>query len=179
MIPKGFMLFPSERPEGKDVCACIWLSINPKLIPGSTPVPLDQVLYLPGKFNATPMVFMHGSGDEAGKKIAKKLEKDVKDPKAPKEMFKFTGASEIPGSKATGAELLKTEGTDKQITDWLEEVVLSKGREWEARDWQKSQFYWISAGKGRTPARVLDPASGRWNPEMTMMFETFQQFMRK
>jgi hypothetical protein len=177
MVQKGFVLVNVPEPEGADVCACVWLSMSTKLGAGATTsIPVHSTLLLPARYQATPMLFVHGDGDAVGKALATKLDKDLKDPKAPKGKFKFTGALEVKGTKLTGAGLLKTPGASGDITTWLDEVSL-KGREWVDREFAKTQYYWINVGK-RFPARISIGGGTSWQPDpMNMMFDTYRAYI--
>jgi len=160
----------NAQPEGRDVCAGIWLTPSPKL--GNSLVSLHRTGFKAAKAEETPMLFMYGALDPDGKKMANSLEKYLKDTKALKEKLKFTGPYEIPGTKLTGAGLLKSPDTTKNITKWLEEVVVYKGQEWVERDFRKTQYFWKNGGR-LMPAKVNNPS------EMNMSFDTYMSYIHR
>lgn len=133
-----------DKPEGKDITAAIWLSIQPKL--GNYNVRVSSLLDPIGRTGQVPMVFMYAEGDAAGKKLAKDITgpwKKTKDKELEKQL-RFTDAFGIKdGSKLTGsALLLKSLDTNKMIAAYLKETSADRGGEWYIRDFRKSQFVW-------------------------------------
>lgn len=172
-LQPGIGYVQAKQPEGADVCA--FMALTPSAKVGASAANLGSTLWLASRTNATPMVFLYGENDGPGKTFATALEKKLKDPKD-KVRFQFTKAYEVPGTKLTGAGLLRVARTTKDITDYLDEVVVAKGKEYFNRDWDKSMFYWISAG-APTPARLLPPLVP--TAENNMRFETYYKFIAR
>lgn len=129
-----------KRPEGKNVIACLWLSISNKL--GKSSVTLSQVLALPAKEGGTAMVFMYGEKDKAGKSLAVSLEKNIKG-KSKDKKYEFTGSSPIAGTTLKGAGLLLGGlKTQANIVEYFDTVATSRGNEWYDREFRKSVYFW-------------------------------------
>src|SRR5262249_17084714 len=114
----------SNDPEGKDVVAAIWLSLQGELGKGRA-LSLREILDIPARQRATPMVFMYGDGDAKSKKVANDLEKIIKG-SSKDQKYKFTGAVPLKGNaKLTGAQLLEQRsiGADQAIAKYVESVV--------------------------------------------------------
>jgi hypothetical protein len=159
-----------KSPEGKDVIAAIWLSISPTLGAGRT-VNLASTLSIPALQRGTPMVFMHGEGDNKGKDFARHLEKYLKG--KDKEKYRYTGAVPVPGkTKLTGAALLQKSLTTSQlITSWVEEVVQEKGSEWVEKEFTKTNFVWLLPGgrpKQATP----------FERHLNLIWDSYEAFIR-
>lgn len=173
LVPNMFMgMMPDKEPEGRDLCACMWLTISPKLGVGSHSFSLAKTLYLAGAVQETPMLFLHGDNDTEGKKRAMELWNYLKDKKV-KGKPKFTKAIGIPETNLTGSALLKTSGADKAVIEWLDEVVVAKAKEWQERDFRKTQYVWRTApGGGLVPAKTMVT-------ELNMAYETYIRYMAK
>lgn len=153
MLPFGPPI-PATKPVGDNTIANIWLSVTPKL--GSWNVNVTAQVALAGRVAAVPMVFMYGAEDKSGKRVAQAAESYLKSSKE-KDRFKYTGAFPIPKTEAKGVGLLQPGlNTPKLIGNWLDEVVLAKGNEWQERDFRKSMYIWRLPGRlGTTvPART-------------------------
>jgi pimeloyl-ACP methyl ester carboxylesterase len=163
-------MFPpiaAPDPEGKDVIACIWLTIAPK-IGGTTAVNLGKTLDAAVKQNGCPTVFMYGDNDKSGRDLAHNLTKQLKVADSPK--HKYVVAYEVKGTKLPGIGLVqKALPTEKEIQDYLEQVVDKRGREWTKRDFRTSPYNW-RMGTNWVPAKGLgDPTN--------LMFDTYHRFM--
>jgi len=149
-------MFPpvaAPDPEGKDVIACIWLTISPTL--GGATLSISKTLDTAVKVNGTPTVFMYGDNDKLGKDRANNLAKALKLPDSPK--HKYIAAYEVKGTKLPGIGLVqKALPTEKEILNYLEEVVDKKGREWSKRDFRTSPYNW-RVGAALVPAKGTDP----------------------
>jgi len=158
---------PAPDPEGKDIIACIWLSIAPKL--GDSGVQLKNVLEIPVKQKATPTVFMYGDGDKSGKDLAVTMEKSLKEKGKKHEMI-----VSYPCEKTSlkGAKLIvKSLGTDGVINEFLSKNVLpTRGNEYYEREWRKSSFAWL-AGPNPIPAREMG------NDKMNLKYFNYYMFL--
>lgn len=160
---------PHATPEGKDVVACIWLSVKTEL--GGKTVTVSNMLEMPGRVGFTPMTFMYGDGDAKGKSTATALEKYLRrgfKDKEPK--LKFTGVTSVKGTKLTGMSLLEPGlGTDKAIMDYLDLVTLSKGNEWYEREFRKTSFLWKTS-RGTIMLKTNQEA-------VNLNFDTYERFI--
>jgi hypothetical protein len=137
---------PNNNPEGKDVIACIWLSITPSL-GGGKDIKLSKVLGVPVQQNATPTVFVHGDEDSKGKTLAAALEKDLKGTDNPKKYY-YVQKYEVAGkTNLKGINLLGIKGAEKDVMDYLETVVEKKGNESTRRDFKKMPYFWRQGGQ--------------------------------
>jgi len=154
--------------EGKDVIACVWLSISPKL--GSHDITLSRALAVPVKLNGTATVFIYGDQDSEGKSRALALEKALKDTKDPK--HRYIASYAVDGNtKLKGMKLLSPElKTKKEIALYLDEVVSKKGAESIKRDFRTTDFVWRAGG-------VPAPAKTRAIDMNNFLFETYAQFL--
>jgi hypothetical protein len=134
---------PSNTPEGRDVIACVWLSLSSQL--GSYEIPLTKTLETAGRSGGTGMVFMYGDQDTRAKNVARALEKNLK---SRDNKGKFTAAVPVKGNtKLAGEKLLqKALGTDTAIGDYLGAVVDAKGQEWSEREFRKTNYIWRVGG---------------------------------
>jgi hypothetical protein len=159
------------RPEGKDVIAAIWLSINPNL--GKRTFTIAQLTEYAAKQKATPMVLMYGEADEKGKTRATTFETLIKKglPKG-SHANQFSGAFKVEKTKLTGSSLLGLQsiGLDKKISDYLGKIVDVKGNEWSDHDYRRSQYVW-QLGPGQViPAKP----PGEMNPA----YDSYEKFVR-
>jgi hypothetical protein len=167
VIPNGFVKTPNKDSEGKDVIACVWLSITPKL--GAIDVNLAKTLAIPVRGNATATVFIYGDEDGEGKTRATTLEKNLKDAKNPQKFAFVTSYAVNAKTKLKGMKLLFPE-TRKDIVEYLDDVVAKKGAESIKRDFRTSDFAW-RVGAGFVPAKT--PAVDMNN----FIFETFANYI--
>jgi pimeloyl-ACP methyl ester carboxylesterase len=161
---------PSKDLEGKDVIACIWLSISSKL--GDSMVKVDRTLDAAARVNATPSVFIYGDKDTAGKDLATAAAKHLK-PQS-KDLEKFVVPYKIEGGKLKGIELLqKGLPTEKLIVEFLGEVVDAKRREWTKRDFKTSEYRWRVNGSLQGHAKM-----GAMAPDPNnLMFNDYLSFI--
>jgi hypothetical protein len=167
-ILMGIPVSIAKVPEGKDTIAAIWLSPTSKL--GSRTIRFSSLLDKAGRENATPMVFMYSEDDASAKNIAKACETGFKGKKKD-ERYRFTAAVPIKGGgKLTGAGLLtKSLGTDEAIVNYIKDVVEAKGKEWEERDFRKTQYVWRLPGQNPVPAKLPN--------DKTLIFDTYERFL--
>jgi hypothetical protein len=154
--------------EGKDVIACVWLSISPKL--GVVDISLSKTLAFPVKAKATATVFIYGEGDAEGKRIGTTLEKGLKDAKDPRYAFIVSYAPKG-NTKLKGMKLLSPGlPTKGDIVDYLNDVVSKKSGEPIKRDFRTTDFVWKVNGQ-------LAPAKLRREDMNNFLFEPFAQFI--
>jgi hypothetical protein len=162
---------PSPNPEGKDVIACIWMSMDSQLGKGNT-VSLAKTLQMPVAMNACPTVFMYGDANETDKTRAHSLIKTLK-PRSDDKKFEFVVPYGIAKTNLRGISLAqKSLGLEKIIRDYLEAVVDKKGGEWGKCDFRTSAYMWRTGGS-LTPAKMLGPTGDPNN----LMFNTYEQFI--
>ena len=145
---------PNPTAEGKDVIACVWLSISPTL--GGGKVSLVKTLNSAVKANATGSVFVYGEKDNDGKNLALNLKKDLIDP-ADKKKYTFVTEYEVENTNLKGINLA-TVRADK-IIEYLEVVVDKKGGEAVKRDFRNKQYYWRIAGQYHPAKAPLDDSN--------------------
>lgn len=160
---------PAKEPEGKDVLACIWLSISHTL--GSPKLPatlsLSGQLYTPAQ--EVPMTFLYGANDAFGAKLAKQLETSIKKKDPKNRRYEFTGSTPIPGAneKLRGRGLLQVSGADGAIVEYVENLSMARPREWMERDFRKTLYVW----------RNTQLSYAKLPSETTMIFNGYQQFI--
>jgi hypothetical protein len=159
-----------KNAEGKDVIGGIWLSANSKL--GSRTVNLTKVLDTSGRVNATAMVFMYSDEDAASKTIALACVKSLKGTnKKDEKKVPFTAAAAVKGGKLKGVGLLqKSLGTEEEIVKYIGNVFESKGKEWEERDFKRTQYVWRLPG-------VANPIIIKQPNEKTLVYDTYEKFL--
>ena len=171
---------PEKNPEGKDVIACVWLSMTSAL--KGRQVPMQKALYKAGRVMATPMLFLYGEKDSAGKTAAKAYEGYVKVAKE-KEKYAYTGAVGVPETNLKGAGLL-TSGlsTKTDIAKYLLDVAQDKNNEWYNRDYRKTAFIWLNP-LAIIPVNTNPMLNGNWffwaKPvnEMVCNFDSYEKFI--
>jgi len=164
----GFAPQLNKDCEGKDVIACVWLSITPKL--GSHEVNLTKTLAVPVRGNATATVFIYGSEDLDGQRAAVPLGKNLKDAKDPKYDFILAYAPKEK-TKLRGMKLLSPDlNTAANIVDYLSDVVVKRGAESVKRDFRTTDFVW------RLGALTL-PAKTRAMDPNNFFFESYEKFI--
>jgi len=139
---------PAQNPEGKDVIACIWLSISPTL--GGIPQPVTRWVQFIGKEKKVPMAFVVGGEDSAGASFAQKLFDSVKPPKDAK--VQLTGKQVIKGTKLAGHALLndKLDGRSWILDSYwkvLKDDVVPPA--WEEKKMEESKAVWMVPGTVR------------------------------
>jgi hypothetical protein len=165
---------PNKDPEGKDVIACIWLSMATKLASGDhQAISISKTLETAVKGNATPTVFIYGDKDTTGKDIAKNT---VKSLKAEGKQYEFIVPYEVKGNtKLQGMDLCqKGLGTEKVIADYLVDVLEAKRREWGKRDFKTSEYRWRAGGGLAGPAKLTGPLGSDPN---NLMFDDYLRFI--
>lgn len=170
-VPVALPVRAENKAAGKDVVACVWLSISAKL--GTVQLSLSNLLAKAGKENYTPMLFVYGDGDSAGEKTAKACVKAIKGTDKSNK-YEYTGPYPIvDGGKSVGRELLKGSlPTEKSVVTWADQVVQSKGGEWEERDFSKSAYVWKSPNQ---PSPLI---LGNRPGDKSLAFSTYSQFLK-
>lgn len=167
----GNIRFPvlAKKPESKDVVACVWLSLSPRL-PNSgsvkLPVPVQSWLGKAGREQKIPMFFIYGSNDAATTLVFMKAIKPSyvrgQKPMA-RDEFVATGEWGVK-TKLAGSKLLADSlGTEKRILkNYLTNLILEKraDNEWEKRASEKANFMWRLGVGGRA---ILAKAEGEKN----------------
>lgn len=167
--PNNPLLQPiaSPNPEGKDVIACIWMSIDKSLGKGN-PVSLTRTLQTPVAMQGCPTVFMYGEANTADKDLAQALVKALK--KGDDKKYEFVVPYGIKGTNLRGISLaVKSLHLEKIIGGYLDTVVDKKGGEWTRRDFEKSAYMWRNGGQ----AKILAPGVDSKN----LMFNTYDNFI--
>ncbi len=148
--------YPSQRapnPEGKDVAACVWLSISPQL--GSYRPSVKNWLEAAGKERKVPMAFLCGEKDPTVS-FTRSCYQAVKPTKGTK-AAKLTGEILVKDSKLAGNALLGDDVTVEgkvPSREWIVNQYLKAVRdeqtapEWALREIDKTAFVWISPASG-------------------------------
>jgi hypothetical protein len=139
---------PAQNPEGKDVTACIWLSLSPTL--GGVQEPVSKWVTTIGKEKKVPMAFVVGGEDTAAVSFAQKLFDKVKPDKDAK--VQLTGKQVIKGTKLAGHALLndKLDGRSWILdTYWkaLKDDIVPPA--WEEKKMEESKAVWMVPGAVR------------------------------
>lgn len=168
--PVTLLQVPDTRAEANDVIGCVWLSISPTL--GNRTVSLGTLLGPSLRLKATPMVFLHSNEDSKSKALALAMVQTLKTSRE-KAKYALTDRIELKGGKLSGMELIQDSlKTDVAISEYLQQVVDAKGREWTERDFRKTSYVW------RYPLNSpnLIPAN-RLN-DNNLVYDTYLKFMR-
>jgi pimeloyl-ACP methyl ester carboxylesterase len=170
-IQNNPLLPPVAAPnaEGKDVVACIWLSISPKL--GDQTINLARTLDTPVRIHACPTVFMYGDKDEAGRDRARGLAQKLKVVEDKK--YEYIQPFEVKGNtKLLGINLVqKSLNTEAAINEYLQVVLDKKGGEWVKRDFRMTPYLWRTGPQQYLPAKLtnVDPNN--------LTFDTYEKFI--
>lgn len=162
----------AKDPEGKDVIACVWLSISPKL--GNYAVSLTKTLAVPVRQNACATVFMYGEQDTASKNLSEQLAKYLKVPGD--EKYDLVTSYALEKTKLKGISLIqKSLKTDEVVIEYLNKVVDKKGNEWAKRDFRKTQYGWLYGGPKAPaiPAKAVSPEDDPNN----LRFDDYRRFI--
>jgi pimeloyl-ACP methyl ester carboxylesterase len=142
-IPMKF----ENTPEGKDVTACVWLTISPTL--GTYRPWVTTWMQMAGQAQKVPMAFVYGEKDSTGTQFSQQCYRYAK-PASGKN--KLTGEHTVKGSKLAGAALLD----DKlDARDWIANSYLKFVKEnavsptYDTKDVQKEVYAWIVPGTTR------------------------------
>lgn len=156
---------PRRRAEGKDIIGAVWLTPISKL--GNRTVSLTQLLDLPARRATTPMAFLFGDGDPAGRTLARNLEKTFKGKKKD-----LTAAIEVKDAgKRTGSALLQKDlGAIAAAVEFAKKVVDERSNAWEERDFPRASFVW-RIGEKNIPAKLAN--------EKTLVFDSYERFLSK
>ena len=174
--PVTLFMAPDLRPEGKDIIACVWLSINSQF--GGGIISVSGTLRIPMVNNAVPMVFIHSDEDSKGKGVASAALKfkTAKD----KAKYLFTDRVEVKAGALTGMGLLqKSLGVENAIATYLfgdgkdvEGVIDAKNREWGEREFKKTQYVWrpmnVPPGGPGVTAKFLN--------DTNLIFDTYGKY---
>ena len=132
-----------DRPEGKSVVACVWLSMT-----GQSFWPnLTEWLQIEGKNFRVPMAFVYGAEDATSATFAKKWAKELKSDSGPTK--KFTGEEGIKKSKAQGNKLLFKElDTVKFLTTYVKDVTEAiTPPDYSKIEFEKKGYAWRANGR--------------------------------
>jgi len=162
VIPVGLIGQKNEKPESKDVAACVWLNMANRIGPA---MPITAGLnvnpQLPGWIKEAgntmtakiPMAFVYGEKDTASAASALKLARIIRGPNYdPKKKvdanneLKGTVAYGVPEVKLVGARLLTDPSARVSIvTNYLVGFILDEKKaenEWEKRDNNEALYAW-------------------------------------
>ncbi len=165
----------SPNPEGKDVIACIWMSIDSSLSPAPTKNPIAAVsvtgtLQVPVRKHACPTVFMYGALNSGDAGRARALVKALK--KSNDNRYEFVLPYPLPMTRLRGMSLAqKSLKIDRPIAEYLDKVVDKHGGEWAKRDFNNTAFMWRN-GNQLIPAKLLGQGTGN-----NLMFKTYEEFL--
>ncbi len=154
----------NSKPEGKDVIACVWLSMSTTIGPDKAKTNVSGVLqnWLQdgGKTQKIPMAFLYGGGDTDSARLAQNWVQTLKSKGEPKE----TAPRPIDGAgKVRGSPLLKVKVEDGTVAsvlvaeNYLANTILDKygSNDWEKRDTEKHPYVWAFVGR-QIPAKSFD-----------------------
>jgi alpha-beta hydrolase superfamily lysophospholipase len=165
MFMKGTL---DKRPEGNNITAAIFLTIQPELNTYRK-ISVGGVLARAVKFQATPTIFFSGKDDKRSTDFAKALESRLK---GKGDLHRFTGAVALK-TNLTGMKLLQTSlKTNDAMVDWLDKVVAERGNRWSRRDFPNSFYMWRSPVNANFiwPAKML-------KGEQNLGFDTYERFI--
>jgi hypothetical protein len=174
-VPGNMMMQPyidRKNPEGQAVSAAVWLSLAKSFGKNKATYKVDQMLEIPAKIFKTPMMFLYGELDDAGKKVAMACEKYIRGT-MPKE-YPFTAAVKVEGAERdTGRELLlEDRDTTKQIIAFLDGAFSKKMVPHKMRV-NKDDFYIWQWGPGNTQQQL---ANQKGNPQL--VFNGYLNFLK-
>lgn len=153
----------AQTPEGKDVAACVWLTISPRIGTANANV-LNWIQYA-GKEKKVPMAFICGEKKERDPSVlfTEKCYHAV-EPSKDSKGTKLTGKMLIKDSSLAGNQLLGDQVTiDSKMTarEWIVDKYLKAVRNetvappWEEREIEKTAFAWTLPGS-RLPVPAKD-----------------------
>lgn len=130
-----------NKPVGKDVAACVWLTISPSL--GTMRPAVTTWLGYASREQKVPMAFVYGDKDTAGARYSQTCYA------AAKSKSKLTGDHAIKNSKLAGNALLDSKLSARE---WIVDTYLKavKGEQvapiWAEKDMEKAVYAWIPPG---------------------------------
>ena len=155
ILPVGMTGQKAERPESKDVVACVWLNMSNKIGTYNVGNALRGWIKEAGntRDSKIPMAFMFGKMDKAQGDYAVSLVKVIRGAnyvpgKKPADNDELKGSVEygVPNLKLVGAKLLTEPGTRESIVkNYLNGFILDEKKglnEWEKRESESSLFGW-------------------------------------
>ena len=134
----------ATTPEGKDLAACVWLSISPAI--GSYSAPVRTWIQMGVKEKRVPMAFLYGDKDTTAATISKNCFAAVKSREG---KSKLTGELPIKDSKLSGNALL---GDQLNARKWIVDEYLKTVKNeqvapaWEEKKDEESGFTWVLPG---------------------------------
>ncbi len=170
--PMGFTLlspkYVDRNPEGKDIVAAVFLTIQPTLEKRTVSVP--GLLKVACKDNATAALFFAGKEDTKARDFAKTLESKLKTKNSKK--HDYIGAYEL-NTNLTGVKLLqKGLKTDELIVKYLDNVLEDRKQDRVDREFRDSFFVWKSPANGQ-----LIPAHNK-KGEKNLNFDEYGRFLQ-
>jgi hypothetical protein len=143
-----------DDPEGKDIGACIWLTISPNLEGKPMSGAVKSALVEVARDNKVPSVLVFGENDANASNLATNYKNAIEGGK--KSELKNTGTKTVKRTDLAGSALLgeKLDATPF-IIKHLNAVMDDRGnKEWRKRDEEKSRYFW-SLSRGQTiPAKL-------------------------
>jgi pimeloyl-ACP methyl ester carboxylesterase len=137
----------APTPEGKDVAACVWLTISPVIGKNGVRPPLGSWITYAGHEKKVPMAFVYGEKDTNGANVSNSLFEKIKPDKDAKS--KLTGKKPIEKTNLAGHGLLSKEVDARK---WIVETYLKTVKDekvapaWEEHDFEKAAFVWSFQG---------------------------------
>ena len=132
-----------STPEGKDIVAAVWLTMNPRVPVGKGPTVNFAAWFKDEKLRKVPMAFLFSDADAEGDRFANTAVKILKGTsKHPEEL---TAAKSIKtGAKIAGTALLKESlDTEKLIVAYLDNLASKKTfNEYDKRDVEGNNYVW-------------------------------------
>jgi len=169
LLPPERALLPPKlntKPEGRDVVACVWLSLSNSLghdrarlnVSGLLPLWLQDA----ARSNKVPMAFFYGKDDTEGANSAQRWLRVVKTGGKPEETIALAIDG---GGKVRGSPLLKVKEDEEkgtvahQVADkYLGSRIFERyaNNEWEKRESEKYPYVWAF---GPLPAQRITAKS--------------------
>jgi hypothetical protein len=152
----------ATTPEGKDIAACVWLSISPRI--GSYTAPVSSWLQMGVKDKKVPMAFLYGDKDTTASNISKLCLRAVKTSRDAKS--KLTNEEPVKDSKLSGHQLL---GDPLKLRPWIIDKYLKAVKDeqvppgWEEKKDEESAFAWQLQGSN-TPILAKTEKEKLMNP---------------
>jgi len=145
LVPPG----PLNDPEAKDIAACVWLGLTPRLGNQDIGNLVKNWTRIAARELKIPMGFVYGKGDTKGDNFAKDCLKNITN--GVKGKLDFTGDKAIEDTAATDSKLLaRTLGTEKWIVKSYLEPLMEKrsSREWQQRTTRDWRYFYVFPAPG-------------------------------
>jgi hypothetical protein len=167
--PLGRFVIPKlDDPEGKDIAACIWLTISPNLESKPMSGAVKSSLVEVARDNKVPTVLIFGENDGNASNLATNYKNAIDSGK--KSELKNTGTKTIKRTDLAGSALLGEKlDTTPFIIKHLNTVMDDRGnKEWRKREEEKSRYFWSVSRSQTIPAKIVGEKLSRPIPPMLL-----------